>query len=220
MALWGTERAFKLMLKVFVGDDRVAAGKAVESELGGNYEVFEGDKIEITDLPSIFRGVGLFSGEKRQILLKEVGENAAVWEKLADYVDTEHEVVVWEGKIDKRSAGYKRLKETGVEIREFALKVKPEMRQVFNIFEVALRDGSAAVKMVEKIELEQDPFMFFGLMVTQALKMYGIRMRKKEKMVLQELSKLDMQMKGEGATTIEPWVLIKSFLLRLEKIGE
>ncbi len=203
------------MLKVFVGEDRVAAGKAVESELGGNYEVFEGDKIELLDLPSIFRGVGLFSGEKRRILLKEVGENAAVWEKLADYADTEHEVVVWEGKIDKRSAGYKRLKETGVEIREFALKAKPEMRQVFNIFEVALRDGPAAVKMVEKIELEQDPFMFFGLMVTQALKRFEQRSGEREKRILRELGELDMQMKGESGVGLEPWVLVKGFLLRL-----
>lgn len=198
-----------------MGEDRVTAKNAVESELGGNYEVFEGDKIEMTDLPSIFRGVGLFSGEKRQILLKDVTENSAVWEKIGDYLNTEHDVIIWEGKIDKRSVGYKKMKAEGVEIREFSLKVKPEMRQVFNIFEAALRNGREAVKMVEKIELDQDPYMFFGLMVTQALKKYEHRAGEKEKRILRELSQLDMQMKGERNAGLEPWMLIKGFLLRV-----
>lgn len=200
------------MLRVFLGDDRVAAGKAIESLLGANYEVFEGETLVPDDLPSIFQGTSLFCTEKRRILLKDLSENAAAWEKIGNYLETEHEVVLWEKKLDKRSVIYKQLKEAGIPIQEFVLQQKPEMKQVFNIFETALRDGKRAVQMVEKIELEQDPYMFFGLMVTQALKRFEVRPGRVERKILQELAKLDMQMK---TAAMEPWLLVKGFLLRV-----
>lgn len=203
------------MLRVFLGDDRVAAGKAVEGILGTNYEVFEGESLLPGDLPSIFQGTSLFSTEQRKILLKDLSENTAVWEKISDYLVTDHEIILWEKKIDKRSAVYKQMKEAGVVMQEFALQQKPEMKQVFNIFETALRNGEKAVQMVEKIELEQDPYMFFGLMVTQALKRFEARPGKAEKGILQELAKLDMQMK---TATMEPWLLVKAFLLRVASL--
>lgn len=202
------------MLRVYSGEDRVAAEKAIQSLLGGKYEVFEGEMLMETDLPSIFRGTTLFDTEKRRIVLKDLGENPAVFEKVVDYADTEHEVVIWETKIDKRSAGYKRLKEAGVELKDFPLKKPPEAGLVFNILNTALRNGPEAVKMCEKIELTQDPYMFFGLMVTQGLKKFGERQGAREKKILKELAKLDLQMK---TTAIEPWMLVKAFLLRVSE---
>ena len=77
------------MLRVYSGEDRVAAEKAIQSLLGGKYEVFEGEMLMETDLPSIFRGTTLFDTEKRRIVLKDLGENPAVFEKVVDYADTE-----------------------------------------------------------------------------------------------------------------------------------
>ena len=193
------------MLRVFVGEDRVSAEMALKRLIGGNYEVFEGENLSVGDLPSIFRGT----------LLKNLSENAAVWEKIAEYAGTEHEVVVWELKIDKRSVGYKNLKTAGVEIQEFALKAKPEAKMVFGVLDMALRDGRRAVAQVEQIELEQDPYMFFGLLVTQALKKFEQRGGVREKRLLKELAKLDMEMKTTG---LEPWMLIKAFLLRAKSL--
>lgn len=201
------------MLRVFVGEDRLAAEMALKRVIGGNYEVFEGENLAVNDLPSIFQGTSLFETGKRRILLKNLSENPALWEKVADYVDTEHEVVVWELKFDKRSLGYKNLKSSGVEIQEFALKAKPEAKMVFGVLDTALRDGKRAVVQVEQIELEQDPFMFFGLMVTQALKKFEQKGGAKEKRLLKELAKLDMEMKTTG---LDPWMLIKAFLLRVK----
>lgn len=203
------------MLRVFVGDDRVSAEMALKRLIGGNYEVFEGENLSVGDLPSIFRGTSLFETGKRRILLKNLSENAAVWEKIAEYAGTEHEVVVWELKIDKRSVGYKNLKTAGVEIQEFALKAKPEAKMVFGVLDMALRDGRRAVAQVEQIELEQDPYMFFGLLVTQALKKFEQRGGVREKRLLKELAKLDMEMKTTG---LEPWMLIKAFLLRAKSL--
>lgn len=203
------------MLKVFYGANRLAAEKAIKQALGENYEVFEGENLKPDDLPSIFLGSSLFETEKRRILLKDVSENSAVWEKLTDYTDTAHEVIAWEMKLDKRSAGYKRLSGSKVELREFAELKKPEANLVFGILDTAFRDGKRAVEMVEQIELTQDPYMFFGLLVTQMLKKYqatGARVR--ERKLLKELAKTDLQMKS---TTVEPWNLIKSFLLRVKQ---
>lgn len=200
------------MFRVIAGEGRVEAEKAVKRLLGANYEVFEGENLREDDLPSIFRGNSLFQTGKRQILLKNLSENAAVWEKILDYRDTEHDVVIWEGKIDKRSAGYKRLKAEGVEIEEYSGQKPPDMRAVFQVFEVAWRDGEEAVRLLEKIEAEQDPYMFFGLMVAQALKRFEARPGEKERRVLKMMAETDMQMK---TTSIEPWMLVKSFLLRI-----
>lgn len=201
------------MLRIFYGGNRVAAEQAIRRELGEGYEVFDGENLVVTDLPSIFRGVSLFETEGRRILLKNVSENSAVWEKVVDYADTEAEVIVWEMKLDKRSVGYKRLAEADVVMREFPDLVPPESRLVFNILDLALKDGEAAVREVEKIELVQDPYMMFGLFVTQALKKFeqsGGAAR--ERKVLKKLAELDMRMK---TAAMEPWTLIKAFLLEI-----
>lgn len=203
------------MLKVFAGDDRVAAQKAVKRALGADYEVFEGEQLAVTDLPSIFQGMsllGALGAEKRYILLKDVSENAAIWEKIPDYANTEHEVVIWETKLDKRSATYKKLKTSGVTLEEFSLQKPPEAGLVFSILDTALRDSTEAVRMVEKIELTQDPYMFFGLMVTQALKKFEVQNGSLERKILRKLAQLDMQMK---TTAVEPWTLVKAFLLEV-----
>ncbi len=193
--------------------------------LGEGYEVFEGENLTAGDLPSIFQGLSLFgeleslgngeggSGKTgRRILLKNLTENGEVWGKVPEYAETEYEVVVWEPKVDKRSSEYKRLKELGVEMREFAALRRPAANVVFGILDLALRDGARAVKEVEKIEAEQDPYMFFGLLVTQALKKFEVRSGVAERRMLKMLSELDVQMK---TTAIEPWVLVKSFLVRV-----
>lgn len=137
-----------------------------------------------------------------------MGENS-------DYLATEHDIVIWESKIDKRSVVYKAMKAAGVMMQEFLAMKNPDANVVFNILDMALRNGLQAVKMVEKIELEQDPYMFFGLLVTQAIKKMEYQAGTKEKRLLKELSVLDMQMK---TTSVEPWLLVKSFLLRASQI--
>ena len=198
------------MIKVFYGDDRVKAKAEIKRFLGKNYEVVEGAELKLRDLPDIFKGASLFS-EKRAILIKDVSENQAVWEKIVDFSDTEHSVAIWELKLDKRKQGYKALKSAGVEMKEFKLMDPPEKKLVFDIYEMALKDGKKAVEMCKKIENTSDPYMFVGLMVSQALKKYEWRAGAKEKRALKELSKLDMQMK---TTSVQPWLLVQAFLLR------
>jgi len=200
------------MIKIFYGENRGEIEKAVKNFLGKDYEVLEGEKIDSMMLPSIFQGRSLFC-EKRSILIKDFSENLEVFAKIADYLDTQFNVVIWETKLDKRTNLYKEIKDK-IEIREFANAKKADFGLVFDIFKTAKRDGAAAVKMLEKIEAEQDPFQFTGLMISQALKDFNLRQGTKEKRVLKELSRLDMQLK---TTSQQPWLLVKGFLLRLSR---
>lgn len=198
------------MIKIFTGNDRVRALKAIAQFLGEDYEVFDGANLEPHDLPNIFWGTSLF-GEKRKILLRDVGENKVVYEKIIDYLETPHEIAMLESKIDKRSSAYKKLK-SEVEILEYNLSVNEDFRLVFDIYKTAKRDGKRAVSMLEKIKLNEEPISFVGLLNSQAIRDYAARPGLKEKKALQELSRLDLNLKN---SKLDPWLLIESFLLQL-----
>ena len=199
------------MLEIYYGDNRIKAEGAIKKTLGSGYEVIDGAELKTDDLPNIFMGTSLFTSE-RAILIKDLGENTEVWNKLINYIDTSNKVIIWEQKLDKRTAAYKELAKAGVKMVEFALTEAPEAREVFNILDTAWHDGKKAVLKLEKIEMNQDPYMFVGLMVTQAIKKFEYRQGSKEKRVLKELSKLDIRMKS---TSMQPWSLVKSFLLQV-----
>ncbi len=201
------------MLKIFTGENRTKANQEIKKTLGQNYEIIEGADLSPADLPSIFHGTSLFA-ETRNILIRDLSPNKAVFEQLPSYLDTPHNIIVQELKLDKRSATYKTLK-SKVEIVEFALPRDPNQGLVFDIFNTAKRDSKKAVSMLESIKESQDPMMFFGLIASQALKDFGQRQGTREKRVLKELSATDLQIKS---SSVDPWLLIESFLLRLSSL--
>ncbi len=201
------------MLKIFYGEDRVRAKNEIQKILGNDYEIIEGPELEPSDLPNIFLGTSLLSTH-RKILIRDLSENKPAFEKLPDYLDSPHDIILFETKLDKRSNVYKLLKDK-IEIKEFIAKKDPNFDLVFGIYNTAKKDGKKAVKDLEKIKLSQDPIMFFGLLVSQALKDYGKNQGTKEKKALKELSKLDLNLKS---SKLPSWLLIESFLLRLSSL--
>ena len=201
------------MLKIFTGEDRIRAKNEIENLLGSDYEIIDGADLGAESLPNIFHGNSLLSSE-RKILIRDLSENKPVFEKISDYLNTNHQIILFETKLDKRSATYKTLKEK-VEIKEFAAKKDPNQELVFGIYNIAKRDCKKAIENLEKIKTTQDPLMFFGLLVSQALKDYQRNQGTKEKKVLKELSSLDLKLKS---TSFSPWLLIESFLLRLSSL--
>ena len=207
------------MIKVFYGSDRKKIDAEVKKILGTDYEVFDGENLKKEDIVNVFLGTSLFA-EKRKILLKDLtpareeqGED--LYEEIAKYVDTPHTIVIWETNVSQKKTYKDFVKLKSVEAKKFDLADKVDMRAVFNIYDTAIVDGERAVKMLTELQDKQDPYMFFGLLVSQAIKKYEWRQGAKEKRVLKELSKVDMQMK---TTAVEPWYLVKSFLLRLKTI--
>ena len=65
--------------------------------------------------------------------------------------------------------------------------------------------------MCEKIETTNDPFMFMGLMVTQAVKKLQYN-NPRAALALKALSAADLDMKS---TSLEPWTIIKMALLKI-----
>lgn len=201
------------MIKIFTGDDRIRANQEIGKLLGNNYEIIEGADLEPSDLPNIFQGTSLFA-ENRKILIRDLSENKPAFEKLPDYLNTNHDIILLETKLDKRSATYKTLKGE-IEIKEFTARKDPNLNLVFGIYDTAKKDGKKAIENLEKIKAAQDPIMFFGLLVSKALKDYEKNQGTKEKRVLKELSKLDLNLKS---TSFQPWLLIESFLLQVSSL--
>ncbi|MBR0480087.1 hypothetical protein IJJ49_02410 [Candidatus Saccharibacteria bacterium] len=198
------------MIKIFTGDDRVRAKTEIEKILGKNYEVFDGPDLNSNDLPTLFLGTSLFS-ETRKILIRDLSANSAAFSELPNYLNSPHDIIIFELKLDKRSSVYKELKDK-IEIHDFPLAKNPNFNLVFDIYHTAKKDGKKALEMLEKVKANEDPIMFFGLLASQALKDYQNKQGTKEKRALKELSKLDLELKS---TSIQPWLLIQSFLLRL-----
>ena len=232
------------MIKIFYGNDRVKIAAEVKKLLGDSYEVFDGENLQIDDIVNIFKGTSLLA-EKRNILLKDLtekrkgaeeDENVAAgssaetiannglaagksssdfYEEISKYADTEHNIVIWETTLSQKKSFKDFVKDNKIEVKKIDAPKATDMGRVFGIFDLALRDGEQAVKQLEEIEKDQDPYMFFGLLVSQALKRYDWRSGQKEKRILKELAKVDLQLKS---TTVKPWILIKSLLVRMPKI--
>lgn len=201
------------MIKIFYGDDRVRAGQEIKKFLGEEYEVVEGVELNENDLPSLLLGNSLFS-EKRKILIRDLTANKSVCEKITEYLNTPHSVAILEVKLAKKTAFFKAIKDK-VGIFEFKLPETNAYRRALDIYSVAKRDGERAVKMVRELENAEEPISFMGMIISIALKEYDARPGLKEKRVLKELSKIDIEMKS---TSMQPWLLVQSFLLRLASL--
>ena len=206
------------MIKVFSGSDRAKIDAEVKKFLGKDYEVFDSENLKPEDIINIFVGASLFAA-KRKILIKDPAElnaeNVDIYAEVSKYVDTPHDIVIWETKPTQKKSYKDFVKMAGVEAKKIDLAQKIDMRKVFDIFDMAMSDGQRAVKMLEEVQGEEDPYMFFGLLASQAIKKYEWRAGAREKKILKELSRLDLQMK---TATVEPWLLIKSFLIRLSSL--
>ena len=197
------------MIKVFYGEDRVGSLAEARRVLGEECEVVEGEGLGVGTMANLFAGITLFA-EKRRILVKDLGENKEAWGELPKYLETENEVVLVENKLDKRGVVYKELVAKRVEMREFALAEAPEKKLVFDVLDMAMRgEGKKAVEMVEKIEMGQDAYMFFGLMVSQAVKKLEAGNRK-ARGVISLLCETDVLMKS---CSTPPWLLVKRVLV-------
>lgn len=208
------------MIKVFYGDDRKAALREIEKFLGTkNYETIEGEDLVAEDCPNIFQGATLFGGGERAILMRDALSGAAA-EEIAKYASTPHRVALLEGKVDKRGAGWRALAAAKVEAQEFKSK-EVDKWAAFEVFRLAKRDGAAAVRKLEELREGLEPKAFIGILASGAFKDFETRAGAKERRVLKELAKLDMelgQVAAANASPDRPWLLIQGFLMRVSKI--
>lgn len=203
------------MLQVFYGDDRVRAQKDIKSILGKDYEVFDGVNMHLSDMDSIFRGTTLFA-ENRKILIRDLGENKdGCFEALLSYKDTEHEVIVWESKLDGRSGTAKEIKK---ELRCVDYKLTPTRDNffAFKIFDQAWSGrGKEAVAMCEEIRFEEAPYQLIGSFTWKAIDKLDKGGGEKARQVVKLLAEADMDMKS---AKVEPWLIVEGCLLEIASL--
>lgn len=196
-------------IKIFYGDDRVAAKKAINVWLGSDYEIFEGENLEKGDLQSLFFGRSIFV-EKRRILVRDLGE---VWYgELLKYVSTPHRVVILESRLDAKKKSVKDLMGK-ILVQKFELKMGVEEKKIFEIFDLAMRNPIMAVKLAEEIREREDAYRLFGLIAAKMITRYQNSGSKKDEERLKMLAKVDIEMKTN--TAVGAWELVLSAIARL-----
>lgn len=94
--------------------------KHLEAEFNSVAEKFDGEALELKQLPDLLMGATLFASE-RLVIIKNLSENKTVWEKLPDWLDrvsSDVHLVLVEAKPDRRSRTYKALQKQAT-IRQF-----------------------------------------------------------------------------------------------------
>jgi DNA polymerase III delta subunit len=94
--------------------------KAIMSSFAGPAERYDAADLKLSDLPDLLMGMSLFSAE-RLVIIQDISTNAALWEKLPDWLPRINEtiqLVFIDAKPDKRTGSYKALKAVA-EVKEF-----------------------------------------------------------------------------------------------------
>lgn len=202
------------MIHVFSGSDRAQIAKRVEKLLGPGYEVYDGPSLSPQDLQNIFLGSSLFT-TKRQILIKDltpVEKTNSEYDPYADiinYLKTPHEIVIWETVLSRKKTFKTFCASPVVKAERCDLPPAVNAKAVFDVFDTALRDTSAVLRLTAKLKTTNDPYQFTGLLASQAIKRYKYSPIAKNRELLKLLARLDLQMK---TTSLDPWILVESTL--------
>ena len=112
------------VITVLSGENSFELARSLEAIIAafpGTAEKFDGDSLELSQLPDLLQGGTLFATE-RLIIVRELSENKRLWDVLPDWlerIDADVQLVLVEPKPDKRTKTYKELKKHA-EVREFA----------------------------------------------------------------------------------------------------
>lgn len=113
------------MITWFTGEntfDIQQAVRVIADEFDGTAERIDGSTLELKNIPDLLMGGTLFA-EKRLVIIKDLSQNSSVWEKLPEWIDRisdDIDLVLVDGKPDKRTTGYKEVKKRVV-LKEFPI---------------------------------------------------------------------------------------------------
>lgn len=111
------------MIAWFIGENTFTIQQAVQSAItsfDGRPERIDGTTLELKNIPDLLMGGTLFA-EKRLVIIKDLSQNSAVWEKFPEWIDRisdDIDLILIDGKPDKRTTGFKEVKKR-VELKEF-----------------------------------------------------------------------------------------------------
>lgn len=206
------------MIHIYYGDDRLKSEAEAKKLLGEDYEVIDASTLEPANLPTIFLGTSLF-GETRKILIKDIFSKKELYNEIEKYLKTPHEIVILEDKLTGTLTAVKNLKKSSeVDMKEFK---KPEAKNpylIFNIYDTALKNPKKALEMLREVKETEDAYAVVGAFASSAVKnLKSAPNSKRNKNILKELAKIDNLSKTTKFSE-NPWLLVESFILRLEKM--
>lgn len=113
------------MITLLIGDNSYEIEQEldrIEGDFDGEPEKFDGENLELKQLPDLLSGQSLFT-ENRLVIIRELSKNKPLWETLEEWLDrvsnTTHLVLV-DPTPDKRTKTYKAL-QRNAEVKEFQL---------------------------------------------------------------------------------------------------
>lgn len=112
------------MITVLTGDNSFELARAlaaIRAKFADAVEQYDGEDLELAQLPDLLLGGTLFSTE-RLVVIKSLSDNKKLWDILPEWLeksDVDTHVVLVEPKPDKRTKTYKELKKNA-DVREFA----------------------------------------------------------------------------------------------------
>lgn len=206
------------MIHLYYGDDRLKSEKQAKNILGETYENIDAENLTINDLPTLFLGTSLFD-ETRKILIKGLAEHKELFDELEKYLETSHEIVILENKINGNWTSLKALKKSPqIDLQEFKLPETKDKFLSFNIYSTALKNPEKSVKMLHENQETEDPYALIGAWTTQAIKSLKSNPNsKKNRNILKELARVDMILKSSKFSD-DAWLVLETFLLRLKTL--
>ena len=111
------------MITWFTGEntfDIQQAVRAIADTFDGSAERIDGTTLELKNIPDLLMGGTLFA-QKRLVIIKDLSLNTSVWVKIPEWIDRisdDIDVILIDGKPDKRTTGYKEVKKRVV-LKEF-----------------------------------------------------------------------------------------------------
>lgn len=205
------------MIHLYYGEDRLKSETEAKKVLGEDYETIDAENLEINDLPTIFLGTSLFDPDSRKILIKSLAEKKELFDELEKYLETPHEIVILENKINGNWATLKNLKKSDkIDLKEHKFAVDDSKKWLsFNIFSDALKNPEKAVETLRENEETEDPYAMVGAWATSAIKNLKSNPSPKNRKIVKELAKIDVLLKSTKYSE-KPWLVLESFLLRLK----
>ena len=113
------------MITVLTGDNSfelTRALNAMRARFAGAPEQYDGEDLELAQLPDLLLGGTLFATE-RLVVIKNLSDNKKLWDVLPEWLeksDPDTHVVLVESKPDKRTKTYKELKKNAT-VQEFTI---------------------------------------------------------------------------------------------------
>ncbi len=114
-----------VMITLLIGENSFEIERAIEEvvrDFDGTAEKFDGETLQLAQLPDILMGVSLFA-TKRLVIIRGLSQNKAIWSAFDNWLDRisdDIHLVLIESKPDRRTSTFKALKEKA-NVKEFKL---------------------------------------------------------------------------------------------------